>query len=70
MITEGIVKVYLSKLFARVGVKDRFELALYGLKNLAARQGQPADAPQGSLPGLRSLVIDRPTPAVCARTPD
>jgi DNA-binding NarL/FixJ family response regulator len=34
LITEGTVKVYLSKLFQKVGVKDRFELALYGLKNL------------------------------------
>jgi DNA-binding NarL/FixJ family response regulator len=34
MITEGTVKVYLSKLFKKVGVLDRFELALYGLKHL------------------------------------
>jgi len=34
-ISEGTVKVYLSKLFQKLGVKDRFELALYGLKNLA-----------------------------------
>ena len=34
IITEGTVKVYLSKLYKKVGVLDRFELALYGLKNL------------------------------------
>src|SRR5580658_6480328 len=34
-ISEGTVKVYLSRLFQKLGVKDRFELALYGLKNLA-----------------------------------
>ena len=34
MISEGTVKVYLSRLFQKVGVKDRFELALFGLKNL------------------------------------
>jgi DNA-binding NarL/FixJ family response regulator len=34
-ISEGTVKVYLSRLFHKLGVKDRFELALYGLKNLA-----------------------------------
>lgn len=56
-ITEGTVKVYLSKLFQKVGVKDRFELALYGLKNLSSDQGQPADVPH--LTVLRSLVIDR-----------
>ena len=33
-ITEGTVKVYMSKLFAKLGVKDRFELALYGLRNM------------------------------------
>ena len=32
-ITEGSVKVYLSKLYDKVGVSDRFELALYALKN-------------------------------------
>src|ERR1041384_2328571 len=35
LISEGTVKVYLSRLFQKLGVKDRFELALYGLKNLA-----------------------------------
>ena len=35
-ISEGTVKVYLSRLFQKLGVKDRFELALYGLKNLAS----------------------------------
>lgn len=34
-ISEGTVKVYLSRLFQKLGVKDRFELALYGLKNLS-----------------------------------
>jgi DNA-binding NarL/FixJ family response regulator len=32
-ITEGTVKGYLSRLFQKVGVKDRFELALFGLKH-------------------------------------
>jgi DNA-binding NarL/FixJ family response regulator len=35
-ITEGTVKVYLSRLFQKLEVKDRFELALYGLRNPAA----------------------------------
>ena len=34
MISEGTVKVYLSRLFKKLRVNDRFELALYGLKNL------------------------------------
>jgi two-component system, NarL family, nitrate/nitrite response regulator NarL len=32
-ITEGTVKVYLSRLFQKLGVKDRFELALYGMRH-------------------------------------
>src|SRR5436309_13635387 len=35
LISEGTVKVYLSRLFQKLGVRDRFELALYGLKNLS-----------------------------------
>jgi DNA-binding NarL/FixJ family response regulator len=33
-ITEGTVKVYLYKLFKKLGVNDRLDLALYGRKNL------------------------------------
>ena len=33
-ISEGTVNVYLSRLFKKLGLKDRFELALFGLKNL------------------------------------
>jgi DNA-binding NarL/FixJ family response regulator len=64
MISEGTVKVYLSRLFQKVGVKDRFELALFGLKNLTTGQlpvgekGQRLSA--SAMPGLRSLVLDRP----------
>jgi two-component system response regulator DesR len=63
-ISEGTVKVYLSRLFQKVGVKDRFELALFGLKNLGAgplplaEKGHHAGA--AAVPGLRSLVLDRP----------
>lgn len=32
-IAEGTVKIYLSKLFRKVGVSDRFGLALYGLRS-------------------------------------
>jgi two-component system nitrate/nitrite response regulator NarL len=32
-ISEGTVKAYLTTLFEKVGAKDRFELALFGLKN-------------------------------------
>ena len=33
-ITEGTVKVYLYKLFRKLGISDRLDMALYGLKNL------------------------------------
>ena len=65
LISEGTVKVYLSRLFQKLGVKDRFELALYGLKNLTAGQGT-LDRSQGehppradALPRLRSIVLER-----------
>lgn len=61
-ITEGTVKVYLSRLFSKVGVKDRFELALYGLKNMSTSESLNlgvAGQPNANL-GLRSIVLDRP----------
>src|SRR6516165_6296993 len=64
MISEGTVKVYLSRLFQKVGVKDRFELALFGLKNLTTGQLHVSEKGQRPsvtpLPGLRSLVLDKP----------
>src|SRR5437016_5605434 len=64
-ISEGTVKVYLSRLFQKVGVKDRFELALFGLKNLTTGQLPVGEKGQrtspGLMPGLRSLVLDRPS---------
>ena len=63
-LTEGTVKVYLSRLFQKVGVKDRFELALFGLKNLTSGHAQPTEKPShlncAPIPHLRSLVLDRP----------
>jgi len=63
MISEGTVKVYLSRLFQKVGVKDRFELALFGLKNLTTAQGAAVDKPARpeKMPGLRSLVLESPS---------
>jgi DNA-binding NarL/FixJ family response regulator len=33
-ISEGTVKVYMAKLFRKVGVHDRYELAMHGLRSL------------------------------------
>jgi DNA-binding CsgD family transcriptional regulator len=42
-ITEGTVKVYLSRIFKKLGVNDRFELALYAIKNVVSSQNGGAD---------------------------
>ena len=80
MISEGTVKVYLSRLFQKVGVKDRFELALFGLKNLTTGQlpvgekGTPAPAPcPACAPWCWSAPPSAPEPptrfgAPCARS--
>ncbi len=75
-ISEGTVKVYLSRLFQKVGVKDRFELALYGLRNLQNMSGgvaalsaaldTEAARPGASVQWLRSLVVEKPS----GRVPD
>jgi DNA-binding NarL/FixJ family response regulator len=49
-ITEGTVKVYIYKLFRKLGMNDRLDMALYGLKNLFVTQ---TDAPDSF--GPRSL---------------
>jgi len=53
-ITEGTVKVYLSHLFQKSGAKDRFDLAIQGLKNLSVA-GISSEG-QG---GLRTLIMDQ-----------
>jgi two-component system, NarL family, nitrate/nitrite response regulator NarL len=61
LITEGTVKVYLSRLFRKLQVKDRFELTLFALKNL--NPGQPPETADGRsrlATGLRSFVVPGP----------
>jgi len=76
-ISEGTVKVYLSRLFQKLGVKDRFELALYGLKNLAPgtsgidqstnRAGSQQANPVWQPP--RSFFVERVPPKSQAQQP-
>jgi DNA-binding NarL/FixJ family response regulator len=40
-ITEGTVKGHLSRLFRKVGVRNRFELALFGLQKRRSVQQTP-----------------------------
>jgi DNA-binding NarL/FixJ family response regulator len=79
-LSEGTVKVYLSKLFRKLGVKDRFELALHGLRNMAegetgdrpvSNRGdfQEADTAPALTHWLRSLVLERPSTQASVRVP-
>ncbi|HEX3744884.1 MAG TPA: response regulator transcription factor [Bryobacteraceae bacterium] len=43
-ITEGTVKVYLYKLFRKLGMNDRLDMALYGMKNLFVAQAGATDS--------------------------
>jgi DNA-binding NarL/FixJ family response regulator len=53
-VTEGTIKVYLSRLFQKVGANDRLDLALFALRNMAASgtfetvSHRPADQPHPS----------------------
>jgi hypothetical protein len=64
MISKAPLRFTFSRLFQKVGVKDRFELALFGLKNLTT--GQLPVSEKGhrtgasAMPGLRSLVLEKP----------
>jgi DNA-binding NarL/FixJ family response regulator len=67
-ITEGTVRIYLSKLFAKIGARDRFEVAVFGLKNSFCgqaswdgRDGFVTESDEGrAKPVLRSLVLVEP----------
>jgi two-component system, NarL family, nitrate/nitrite response regulator NarL len=60
-LSEGTVKVYLSRLFRKLGVKDRFELALYALKNMA---GTKETDGLGSPQATQSEGYDIPAPLI------
>lgn len=56
-ITEGTVKVYLYKLFKKLGVNDRLDMALYGLRNLFAGEPQDGDLPREGSEILSPLTL-------------
>jgi DNA-binding NarL/FixJ family response regulator len=56
-ISEGTVKVYLSRLFTKLGLQDRLQLALYSLKNLADI-GSPIET-EALDPCPKSFFLDR-----------
>src|SRR5262249_46784763 len=51
-ISEGTVKVYLAKLFRKVGVHDRYELALYSLRSYGAAPSTTENDPAAFSPSL------------------
>jgi len=67
-ITEGTVRIYLSKLFVKIGARDRFEVAVFGLKNSyfgqASWDGRDGFVTENdearARPVLRSLVLVEP----------
>lgn len=55
-ISEGTVKAYLTTLYEKVGARDRFELALFGLKNMGDVRGAGMGSDLKGTEPLRSLV--------------
>ena len=58
-ITEGTVKVYLSKIFSKVGVSDRFELALFALRTVGLLPPRPNGVETVANPGMMLQTIPR-----------
>jgi two-component system nitrate/nitrite response regulator NarL len=58
-ISEGTVKAYLTTLFEKVGAKDRFELALFGLKNLRNLRNVGFEPDARMTAPMRSVVTRR-----------
>lgn len=62
-ISEATVRMYISALFRKLGVKDRYELAIYGMKNMSHWQ-LPAEGTTGENSGvrqnLRFIVLEKP----------
>ena len=62
-ISEGTVKVYLSRLFSKFGARDRFELALVGLRNSKSWIEQSSNAVHGltyTIPSARESLAPAP----------
>ena len=71
VVSEGTVKVYLSRLYEKLGVKDRFELALFALRNLTTGQQPAASNKQDHIwrrvhEHCSQLMERRPVPRVLA----
>ena len=58
-LSEGTVKSYLTTLFEKVGARDRFELALYGLKTLGGQAAKQPAKRAGRQPGKQRGTATR-----------
>jgi two-component system, NarL family, nitrate/nitrite response regulator NarL len=58
-ITEGTVKVYLYKLFKKLGMNDRLDMALYGRRNMFAGQHALERVREVAAPGQH--FVGKPT---------
>ncbi len=58
-IGEGTVKVYFSKLFRKLGVQDRFELAIHALRWLGKGRGETLAFNTGDQEWPSSVVVAR-----------
>ncbi len=61
-IAEGTVKVYFSKLFRKLNVNDRFELALYGLRHLGGGMVPLSESGRAETSFPSSLVVRTSAP--------
>jgi DNA-binding NarL/FixJ family response regulator len=73
-IAEGTVKVYMSKLFQKVGVNDRFELALLALRNMPGNgEHSLREATSGATAAeafsFRDMIRISGTPTAAAQRP-
>jgi DNA-binding NarL/FixJ family response regulator len=62
MISEGTVKVYLAKLFRKLNVHDRYELAVHGLKRLGVTGMEVAVSNADALTFGTSVVLESRRP--------
>jgi DNA-binding NarL/FixJ family response regulator len=66
-ISESTVRIYMSALFQRLGIKDRYELAIYGIRTFMQDPRVPAildpalAASDGKTP-IRFLLLEKPRP--------
>jgi two-component system, NarL family, nitrate/nitrite response regulator NarL len=66
-ISESTVRIYMSALFQRLGIKDRYELAIYGLRTFMQDPRVPTILDPGlaasdGTSSIRFLLLEKPRP--------